>query len=136
MQRVLEAVLAERFAPWVQSLALRVVQVDDGVLTLRLPQNNALSRDGGTLCGQAMMAATDTAVVLALVAHFGEFRPCTTVQQSTSFVRPLSAQDALVTVRLTRVGNSMAFAEVDIVGASDGKTAARASTVYALLTPK
>ena len=59
-----------------------------------------LSRVGGMLCGQAMMAAADTAMVLALINQFGEFRPCTTVQMNTSFLKPLSNQDALVQARV------------------------------------
>ncbi len=129
----LQPALAEYFAPWVQALNLRVDRVDDDSVTLRLPQSDALSRVGGMLCGQAMMAAADTAMVLALIRHFGEFRPCTTVQLNTSFLKPLSGQDALVQARVIRAGKSLAFGEIDIRGANDGKSACRATTTYALL---
>jgi acyl-coenzyme A thioesterase PaaI-like protein len=125
--------LAEFFAPWVQQLALKVETFDSDSVTLRLPQNTELSRVGGMLCGQAMMAASDTAMVLALINHFGEFKPCTTVQMNTSFLRPLSNQDALVQARLVRAGKSLAFGEIDIRGADDGKSVSRASVTYALL---
>lgn len=129
----LDAMQLEFFAPWVQALGMRVESVDEAGVTLRLPQSDSLSRMGGTLCGQAMMAAADSAMVLALVRHFGGFRPCTTVQLSTSFLKPLSAQDALVEARVLRAGKSMAFGEIDIRGAQDGKSVCRASTAYALL---
>jgi uncharacterized protein (TIGR00369 family) len=127
------AALAQFFAPWVQRLALQVESFDGDSVTLRLPQSAELSRVGGMLCGQAMMAAADTAMVLALVNHFGEFRPCTTVQMNTTFLRPLSNQDALVQGRLVRAGKSLAFGEIDIRGAEDGKSVSRASVTYALL---
>ncbi len=130
---ILQAALAEYFAPWVQALDLRVEGFDADSVTLRLPQSDRLSRVGGMLCGQAMMAAADTAVALALVNHFGEFRPCTTVQMNTSFLKPLSQQDALVQARIVRAGKSLAFGEVDVRGADDGKSASRASATYALL---
>ncbi|MEP6792568.1 MAG: PaaI family thioesterase [Ramlibacter sp.] len=129
----LQGAIAEYFAPWVQALGLRVEAFDEGSVTLRLPQNSQLSRVGGMLCGQAMMAAADTAMVLALINQVGEFRPCTTVQMSTSFLKPLSNQDALVQARVVRAGKSLAFGEIDIRGANDGKSACRASTTYALL---
>lgn len=129
----LDAMQQEFFAPWVQALGMRVESVDETGVTLRLPQSDSLSRMGGTLCGQAMMAAADSAMVLALVRHFGGFRPCTTVQLSSSFLKPLSAQDALVEARVLRAGKSMAFGEIDIRGAQDGKSVCRASTAYALL---
>ena len=132
-RELLESALAEYFAPWVQALGLQVEAFDADSVTLRLPQSGQLSRTGGMLCGQAMMAAADTAVALALVNQFGEFRPCTTVQMNTSFLKPLSAQDALVQARVVRAGKTLAFGEVDVRGAADGKSAARASATYALL---
>ena len=129
----LQAALAELFAPWVQALGLRVEAFEPGLVTLRLPRNGQLSRVGDMLCGQAMMAAADTAMVLALISHFGAFRPCTTVQMNTSFLKPLSGQDALIEARLLRAGKALAFGEIDIRGADDGKSVCRASTTYALL---
>jgi uncharacterized protein (TIGR00369 family) len=129
----LQAALAEYFAPWVQELALRAESFDADSVTLRLPRNESLSRVGGMLCGQAMMAAADTAMVLALINRFGEFKPCTTVQMSTSFLKPLSNQDALVQARVLRAGKTLAFGEIDVRGADDGKSVCRASLTYALL---
>ena len=132
-KETLQSALPEYFAPWVQALGLHVESFDADSVTARLPQDPQLSRVGGMLCGQAMMAAADTAMVLALVNHFGEFRPCTTVQMNTSFLKPLSGQDALVHARVLRAGKSLAFGEIDIRGANDGKSACRASVTYALL---
>lgn len=132
----LRGALPAYFAPWVQALGLQVEAFDGESVTLRLPQSDQLSRAGGMLCGQAMMAAADTAMVLALINHFGAFRPCTTVQMNTSFLKPLSGQDALVQARVLRAGKALAFGEIDIRGAEDGKSACRASTTYALLQGK
>jgi len=125
--------LADFFAPWVQELGLKPETSDADSVTLRLPNTDRLSRVGGMLCGQAMMGAADTAMVLALINQFGEFRPCTTVQMNTSFLKPLSNQDALVQARVIRAGKSLAFGEIDIRGAADGKSVCRASVTYALL---
>ena len=129
----LQSALPEYFAPWVQELGLRVESFDAESVTLRLPQSDRLSRVGGMLCGQAMMAAADTAMVLALINHFGSFRPCTTVQMNTSFLKPLSNQDGLLQARVLRAGKSLAFGEIDLRGAQDGKSVCRASVTYALL---
>ena len=132
-QETLQAALSEYFAPWIQALHLQVHAFDLQSVTLRLPQNTALSRVGGMLCGQAMMGAADTAMVLALINHFGEFKPCTTVQMNSSFLKPLSNQDALIEARVVRAGKSLAFGEIDIRGADDGKSVSRFTTTYALL---
>jgi acyl-coenzyme A thioesterase PaaI-like protein len=55
------------------------------------------------------------------------------VQLSSSFLKPLSGQDALITARVLRAGKSMAFGEIDLRGANDGQSVFRASTTYALI---
>lgn len=129
----LQAALAEYFAPWVHALALEVRAADGEHVMLRLPHGDHLARTGGMVCGQALMAAADTVVALAVFRHFGTFRPCTTVQMNSSFLRPLAGQDGLVQARLVRVGKALAFGEVDITGATDGKSVCRVSATYALL---
>ena len=129
----LQAALATYFAPWVQALGLTVEQADDGGVLVRLPMQPQLAREGGMVCGQAMMAAADTCMVLALMQQWGEFRPCTTVQMNTSFLKPLAGQDGLILAKLIRVGKSLAFGEIDISGASDRRSVCRATTTYALL---
>lgn len=129
----LQTALREWFAPWVQSLQLRVERCALDEVTLRLPFDPALSRIGGMVCGQALMAAADTAMVLAIVTRLGDQRPMTTVQLNTSFLKPLANQDAWVTARVLRAGKSLVFGEIDIVSVNDGKSVCRASTTYALL---
>ena len=130
---LLQDLLADWFAPWIQAMGLKVESFADGEASLRLPQSDQLSRVGGMLCGQAMMSAADTAMVLAIVTQLGTRRPMTTVQLNTSFLKPLSGQDALITARVVRAGKSLVFGEIDISGVNDGKSVCRASTTYALL---
>jgi uncharacterized protein (TIGR00369 family) len=129
----LQGLLADWFAPWIQAMGLQVESFSDGEVTLRLPQSDQLSRVGGMLCGQAMMSAADTAMVLAIVTQLGAQRPMTTVQLNSSFLKPLSNQDARITARVIRAGKNLVFGEIDICGANDGKSVCRASTTYALL---
>ena len=129
----LQTCLRDWFAPWIQALGLRVERFEVDEVVLRLPQNDQLARIGDMVCGQALMAAADTAMVLAIVTRLGTRRPMTTVQQNSSFLKPLSGQDALVTARVVRAGKNLVFGEIDIAGADDGKSVCRASTTYALL---
>ncbi|GLW65199.1 hypothetical protein Arub01_34430 [Actinomadura rubrobrunea] len=126
-----DQILRDNFAPWIQDLGLTVEAVGDGHATLRLPWSDRLAREGGSLCGQALMAAADTATVIAVSGARGGYVPMTTVQQSTTFQRPVVGKDVLVTVRITKIGRTLAFADVTM--AVDDVTVAHASTVYALL---
>ena len=84
-----QAALAHVFAPWVRELDLRVIEAGAGVVTLALPVAPKHVHEGGVLCGQTMMAACDTAMVLAVMTKLGGFKPMTTVQLQTSFPRTL-----------------------------------------------
>ncbi len=68
------------------------------------------------LCGQTMMAAADTAMVLAIMTLLGGFKPMTTVQLQTSFLRPIAgdAGAARVTARVLRMGKNLVFGEIEV----------------------
>jgi uncharacterized protein (TIGR00369 family) len=127
-----QAVLAANFAPWVQDLGLRVESVGPDSALLRLPFAERLVRVGGVVCGQALMAAADTACVLALAASFGEFRPVATVAQNISLLRPVTNDDLLVEARVVRRGRTLAYCEAWLRAARDGREAAHASATFAL----
>jgi uncharacterized protein (TIGR00369 family) len=125
------AILKDNFAPWVQDLGLVVEETGELMAVLRLPWSARLAREGGALSGQALMAAADTATVIAVSAARGAYVPMTTVQQSSTFQRPVVDADVIVTARLTKLGRSMAFADVAMT--ANGSVAAHATTVYVLL---
>ena len=130
----LNALLEQVGAPWVRALGLEVITTAGECTTLRLPVGPALVHGGGVLCGQAMLAAADTAMVLGLSAALGAFRPMTTVQLQTSFLRPVPADagELRVVCTVLRRGKSLAFGDIEICTA-DGRLAAHATTTYALL---
>jgi uncharacterized protein (TIGR00369 family) len=128
-----DAILAANFAPWVQELGLTVADTGEAHATLRLPWSDRLAREGGALSGQALMAAADTATVVALSSARGGYGPMTTVQQSTTFQRPVVGADVLVTARVSKLGRTLAFVDVTMFADGDDRPVAQASTVYALL---
>lgn len=131
----LNEVLEQVTAPIVKSLQLTVIAADAKQVTLRLPVTPYLVHGGGVVCGQALMAAADTAMILAVAASLGgEFRPMTTVQLQTSFLKPVpgDAAEVRIVCNLLRRGKSLAFGEIQLL-TSDGTLAAHATTTYALL---
>lgn len=128
----LQAEILRIFAPWIIAMDLQVLDASKGQVLLKMPIKRDYVHVGGVMCGQAAMAAADTAMVLALMAELGEFRPMTTVQLQTSFLRPLSADHCLVRATVLRSGKSLAFGSIDIES-PDGRLAVQATTTYALL---
>lgn len=130
----LRSTLPRVAAAWVLQLNLQVVEARRGEVVMTLPVSAALVHAGGVLCGQALMAAADTAMILAITTHLGEFKPMTTVQLQTSFLRPLPGHmaQARIVARVLRIGKKLVFGEIHIHG-DDGVLAAHATTTYALL---
>lgn len=128
-----DAVLSDNFAPWVRDLGLRVEETGAAYATLRLPWSDRLAREGGALCGQALMTAADTATVIAISAARGGYGPMTTVQQSITFQRPIVGADVLVTARVGKLGRTLAFVDITMTAEGTDVAAAHATTVYALL---
>jgi uncharacterized protein (TIGR00369 family) len=80
------------------------------------------------------MSAADTAMLLAMIAQLGEFRPMTTVQLQTSFIRPVpkGASSAVVAARILRAGKTLSYGEIEFQ-TSEGKLFAHSTGTYALV---
>ncbi len=138
-------VLVHVFAPWVQDLGLSISGVecapppdaaDDwqpGAI-LRMAFSERLCRRGGIVCGQALMAFADTAMVIAILAANRGYRPMTTVDQTTHFMRAVTRSDVLADARVVRLGRTMSFGRVTLSSATDNKPVAIVSSAFAMLT--
>jgi uncharacterized protein (TIGR00369 family) len=131
-------ILDEVFAPWIKDLALIVDDIapspqgEPGAI-LRMPFSPRLCRDNGVVCGQALMAFADTAMVIAMVTASGGYRPMTTVDQTTHFMRAVASSDVLADARVVRMGRTMSFGRATLTSAADGKPVAIASSAFAML---
>jgi uncharacterized protein (TIGR00369 family) len=136
--------LRELIAPWVQDLKLSIEGIDFNPPTnaadwqpgaiLRMPFSERLCRNGGIVCGQALMAFADTAMVIANLAANRGYRPMTTVDQTTHFMRAMTGSDVLADARVVRTGRTMSFGRVTLFSASDNKPVAMVSSAFAMLT--
>jgi uncharacterized protein (TIGR00369 family) len=138
-------VLVDVFAPWIQDLKLSIEGVDyqrpaqdDGDwqpgAILRMPFSERLVRNGGIVCGQALMAFADTAMVIANLAANRGYRPMTTVDQTTHFMRAVTNSDVLADARVVRMGRTMSFGRVILTSAADNKPVAMVSSAFAMLS--
>jgi hypothetical protein len=123
-------ILGEVFAPWVKDLNLSIEGFDftppPGAATdwqpgaiLRMPFSERLCRNGGVVCGQALMAFADTSMVLANLAANRGYRAVT--------------GDVLADARVVRLGRTMSFGRVTLLGAADNKPVAMVSSAFAML---
>jgi uncharacterized protein (TIGR00369 family) len=127
-----QKILDDLFAPWVLATGVRVEATGSEGATLRIPFSQQLCRVGGIMCGQTLVTGADTAMVISLAAAGGGFKPCTTVDLTINYMRPVTRADAVLEARVMRLGKSLAFCTCTILG-EGGKTAAFSTGTYAML---
>ncbi|MBM3644233.1 MAG: PaaI family thioesterase [Alphaproteobacteria bacterium] len=115
------------FSPWVWDLGLKAEAVGADEVRVRLPYNERIARPGGVVIGQAMMALSDSILVLAFCERLGRFATMATISLTTNFLRPAVRQDIIGVARAVKVGRTTAFGEVDIF--ADGSPDRIAQTI-------
>lgn len=127
------AILADNFAPWVLTSGITAEAIGPETAILRIPFSDHLCRVGGILCGQALLTGADTAMVIALSAASGAFKPCTTVDLTINYMRPIKKSDALLEAKVMRSGRTLAFCTCELREAGATKLAAFSTGTYAIL---
>ncbi|MCF7982292.1 MAG: PaaI family thioesterase [Pseudomonadales bacterium] len=128
-----QKLLKEGFAPWVQELDIQFDKVADGEAILRVPPSARLNRIGGTICGQAIMALADTAMVFAVSSAVNAYVPMTTVSQSSSFLRPAADADLIAHASIIKRGRNIVYGEVNLYTERPDKPIAHITSTYMLL---
>ena len=125
--------LGEVFAPFVQSLNLRIESIGDGGVVMRLPYSDDLCRSGQIVCGQALMAMIDTCMVFVCYVGQGAYVNCTTVSQNTSFMRPVIGQDVIATGTVIKSGRQLVFGEVSLRAEGDERVVCSGTSTYMII---
>jgi uncharacterized protein (TIGR00369 family) len=135
--------MTEVFAPWVQDLALLVESVEasrpagaqadwqPGAI-VRLPFSKKACCDGAVVCSQALMALADTAMVIACSAAWNGYRPMSTIDQTTHFLRPVNF-DIIADARVVRIGRNTSFGRVMLLNAADKRPVGMVASAYSML---
>jgi uncharacterized protein (TIGR00369 family) len=116
------------YAPWVIDMGLTEIKFSEGKASAILPQNPALQWANGAICGQAIMAAIDTVVSLAMSTS--NRAPKGTTSQNTQFLRPALGEDLRFEVNVLKFGKVVAYAETKVFFASSGKLVAHATNEF------
>jgi uncharacterized protein (TIGR00369 family) len=126
------------FPAWVQDLALLVESVepvrppgaaDDWQpgAVVRLPFSKKICSEGA-----ALMALADTAMVIACSAAWNGYRPMSTIDQTTHFLRPVN-YDIVADARVVRIGRNTSFGRVMLLAAHDKRPIGMVASAYSML---
>jgi acyl-coenzyme A thioesterase PaaI-like protein len=131
------------FPRWVQELALLVESVEtvrppgappdwQPGATVRLPYSKKVCSDGAAVCTQSLTVLADTAMVLACSAAWNGYRPMTSIDQTTHFLRPVNF-DVVADARMVRIGRNTSFGRVMLLNAADRRPIGMMASAYAVL---
>jgi uncharacterized protein (TIGR00369 family) len=134
--------MMEAVAPWVQDLGLLVEAVESGRppgapldwqpgAVLRLPFSPKICKDGGVVCGQALTALADTAMVVACAAAWNGYRPMSPIDQTMHFLRAVNF-DVIADARVVRIGRTTSFGRVMLYSASEKRPVGMVASAYAM----
>lgn len=117
------------FAPWIKEMGFTDFEVREGFFAMRLPLNDKLKFFSGAVCGQAVMAAIDTAAAMATATtpRMGKG----TVYQHTHFLRPAANDDIRIEASVKRFGRASAYVDVAVTFVGSGELVAHGVLEFA-----
>lgn len=128
-QESAEAAFDFVFAPWIKDMGLTDIIVREGYCSMRLPNSDKLRFSAGAVCGQALMAAIDTAAAMAVSTTDRIAKG--TVYQHTHFLRPAKGGDFIIAAEVKRFGKSSAYIDCAVTFASSGELIAHGVLEFA-----
>ena len=137
-KKILGVIEAQNFlksvtAPWVQDLNLQVDCVSEWKCKFILNYSEKLVRSGNIICGQAIVSAADTAMIVAVTSAIGKYQEITTVDIACKYLRPLLKKGGLLETEILKLGQRLVVGRISIKDIQSDKLAAEISCTYARL---
>ena len=120
-------------APWIQDLDLQVNSISDIKCKFTLNYSKKLVRAGDIICGQAIVSAADTAMIVAVISALGKYQEITTVDISCKYLRPLLRGGGEVETEILKLGKRLVVGRIIVNDIESDKLAAEISCTYARL---
>ncbi len=123
--------LEEHF-PQAAHLNLKIEDLDDTTIRVRLPTDDKHLRPGGTVSGPTLVWLVDLSFYLLLMGRLGPVAMAVTTNLNINFMRKPEPADLLGEGRLMKLGRSLAVGDFTIW--SDGRKdpVAHATVTYSL----
>ena len=127
-----QILLSSVTAPWIKSLDLQIDSISNWKCKFTLNYNENLVRAGSIICGQAIVSAADTAMIVAVISAIGKYQEITTVDISCKYLRPLSSGGSMET-EILKLGKRLVVGRITVKDIKSDKLAAEISCTYARL---
>ena len=92
-------------------------------------------RPGGTISGPTMMALTDFAMYVAILASIGPVPLAVTTNLNINFLRKPAQRDLIAEAKLIKLGKRLAVGDVAIYSDGEEEMVAHATSTYSIPPP-
>jgi uncharacterized protein (TIGR00369 family) len=123
--------LDEHF-PQISHLDMRIEEVREDGIKIRVPIAHKHLRPGGTVSGPTMMTLADAGTYLAIMAQVGPVVLAVTTNLNINFLRKPGQADILANCRLLKLGKRLAVGEVHIYSEGMAEPVAHATLTYSI----
>lgn len=116
---------------------LRVEEVAPGRARIRLPFSKRMLRPGEVLSGPSLFTAADTAMYVAVLAHYGPELMAVTATTTINFLSKADPGDIIAEVRLLKRGRRLAVMDVELFSSAEPDVlVAHVTGSYAVPAPR
>ena len=120
-------------APWIQDLNLQIDSISKWKCRFTLNYSERLVRTGDIICGQAIVSAADTAMIVGVISAIGKYQEITTVDIVCKYLRPLLKSGGSLETEILKLGQRLVVGRITIKDIESDKLAAEISCTYARL---
>ncbi len=127
-----QSFLAEHF-PQIEPMRMRVEQVENGSVTVRMPIGEQHLRPGGTVSGMTQMALCDNTMYALTLAQLGPVALAVTTSLNINFLRkPSATRDMIAKARVLKRGKRLLVGEVSLYSEGEGEPVAHSTMTYSI----
>lgn len=129
----IEDLLAKEFPQaFYPGSGLSVERVGPDGCVVRQRYSERMIRPGGTISGPTMMALSDFAMYVAVLAAIGPVPLAVTINLNINFLRKPAQTDLLAEARLMKLGKRLAVGEVTIRSDGQDEPVAHVTSTYSI----
>lgn len=118
--------------PEINHFDLRIEEVREDGVRLRLPYHARHLRPGGTVSGPTLMALADSGLYLAILSRIGPVALAVTTNLNINFLRRPGQADVIAEARLLKLGRRLAVGEVTLTSDGQDEPVAHATITYSI----
>jgi uncharacterized protein (TIGR00369 family) len=111
---------------------LSIEKVWFGGCRVRQAYSDRFIRPGGTISGPTMMALSDFALYVALLAAIGPVGLAVTINLNINFLRKPEQRDLIAEAKILKLGKRLAVMDVNLVSDGNAEPVAHVTSTYSI----